>query len=102
MSDRIEAIRILIADDHPALREGLARAISLETGMTVVGSAGDGVEVVAEFRALRPDVVLLDLQMPRKNGLQTLAEIRTMLITGASYWRPTCPKTWSFTVVWRH
>jgi DNA-binding NarL/FixJ family response regulator len=78
MSDRVEAIRVLIADDHPALREGLARAISLEPGMTVVGSVEDGVEAIAEFRAVRPDVVLLDLQMPRKNGLQALAEIRTI------------------------
>jgi DNA-binding NarL/FixJ family response regulator len=78
MSERVEAIRILIADDHPALREGLARAISLEPGMTVVGSVEDGVEAISEFRVLRPDVVLLDLQMPRKSGLQALAEIRTI------------------------
>jgi DNA-binding NarL/FixJ family response regulator len=76
MSEPSTALRVLIADDHPAMRDGLARAIAQESNMTVVGIAVDGVEAVTQFSALRPDVVLMDLQMPRRNGLQAIAEIR--------------------------
>jgi DNA-binding NarL/FixJ family response regulator len=76
MSERDGVLRILIADDHPAMRDGLARAIAQESNMTVVGAVADGVEAVKQFNALHPDCVLMDLQMPRKNGLQAIVDIR--------------------------
>lgn len=70
-------IRILIADDHSVVRMGLAALISTEPDLIVIGHAADGVEAVSQYRALRPDVVLMDLLMPRKTGTQAAAEIRT-------------------------
>src|ERR1700722_20390441 len=78
MSEPGTALRVLIADDHPAMRDGLARAIAQESNMTVVGMVADGVEAVTQFSALHPDVVLMDLQMPRRNGLQGIAELRAI------------------------
>ncbi len=69
-------IRVLIADDHPAMREGLAYAVSQEADMVVVAQAGDGLEAVEQFRATHPHVALIDLQMPRMNGLEAIAAIR--------------------------
>jgi DNA-binding NarL/FixJ family response regulator len=70
------AIRILLADDHSVVRLGLAALISSEPGFTVVGQASDGCEAVAQYRALRPDVILMDLLMPNKSGARAAAEIR--------------------------
>jgi DNA-binding NarL/FixJ family response regulator len=72
------ALRVLIADDHPAMRDGIGRAIAQESDMTVVGAVADGVAAVEQFSALRPDAVLMDLQMPRKSGLEAIADIRAM------------------------
>jgi DNA-binding NarL/FixJ family response regulator len=69
-------IRILLADDHSVVRMGLAALISTEPGFTVVGQASDGCEAVAQYRTLRPDVVLMDLLMPNKTGARAAAEIR--------------------------
>lgn len=69
-------IRVLIADDHAVVREGLRLLINSEPGMEVVGQAADGVEAVLAARSLNPDVILLDLVMPRKNGIEAIAEIR--------------------------
>lgn len=69
-------IRILIADDHAVVREGLRLLINSEPGMEVVGQAADGVEAVQAAHALQPDVILLDLAMPRKNGIEAISEIR--------------------------
>ncbi len=69
-------IRIVIADDHAVVREGLRTLIASEPSMQLVGEAGDGVEAVAQTRALQPDVVLMDLMMPRKNGIEAIAEIK--------------------------
>ncbi len=71
-----ETIRILIADDHAVVREGLRGLIASEPGMTVVGEAADGREAVALNHDLSPDVVLLDLVMPHKGGLEAIAEIK--------------------------
>jgi NarL family two-component system response regulator LiaR len=71
-----EEIRILIADDHAVVREGLRALIEAEQGMTLVGEAADGVEAVRESRALQPDVILLDLVMPRKGGIEAIREIK--------------------------
>jgi DNA-binding NarL/FixJ family response regulator len=90
MSDAQEPIRIVIADDHPLVRDGLRRLFELQPGFVVVGEAGDGVEAVLRTKDLKPDVLLLDLAMPRLNGLEVLKElsesardVRTVLLTAA-------------------
>jgi len=70
------AIRILIADDHAIVREGLRGLIGSEDGMELVGEAADGAEAVEKARALQPDVILLDLVMPRMSGLEAIAGLR--------------------------
>ena len=69
-------IRVLLADDHLVVRMGLAAIIDLEKDMTVVGEAGDGKEAVALAARLRPDVIIMDLMMPRLNGADATAAIR--------------------------
>lgn len=66
---------ILLVDDHPIYREGLARTLADEPGMAVVGQAADGAKAVELARALTPDIVLLDLSMPRGGGLAVLATL---------------------------
>ena len=68
-------IRILICDDHAVVREGLRALISTEPDMTIVGEATNGESAVAAFRQLRPDVGLLDMVMPRMDGVETLKAI---------------------------
>lgn len=70
------AIRVLVVDDHPVLRDGLAAILANQTDMTMVGEARDGNEAIERFRALRPDVTLMDLQMPGTNGVDAIAAIR--------------------------
>jgi len=69
-------IRILIADDHAVVREGLRALIDTEPGMELVGEAADGAEAVAKARSLQSDVILLDLLMPRMGGLEAIGEIK--------------------------
>jgi NarL family two-component system response regulator LiaR len=71
-----EEIRILIADDHAVVREGLRALIDAEQGMTLVGEAADGVDAVQKSCALEPDVILLDLVMPQKGGIEAIREIK--------------------------
>lgn len=71
-----QAIRVLIVDDHPILREGIAAILAAEPGMLLVGEAGDGREAIEQFRRHRPDVVLMDLQMPVLNGTDAIRAIR--------------------------
>ena len=71
-----DTIRILIADDHSIVRQGLRALIDTEPDMETAGEASDGVEAVEQARALQPDVILLDMMMPRKNGLEAIAEIK--------------------------
>ena len=71
-----ETIRLLIADDHNLVRAGLCALISTEPGMEVVGQAADGIEAVLKARSLRPDIILLDLVMPRQGGIEAIAEIK--------------------------
>ncbi|HET7077103.1 MAG TPA: response regulator transcription factor [Chloroflexia bacterium] len=70
------AIRVLIADDHPVVREGVAAMIERRPDMTVVGEAATGREAVAAYRAARPDVVLMDLRMPDMTGVEAIGAIR--------------------------
>jgi NarL family two-component system response regulator LiaR len=71
-----ENIRILIVDDHTVVRDGLNALLSAEPGMQVVGSAADGLEAIRLAKELKPDVVLLDLVMPRMDGVQATLEIK--------------------------
>jgi NarL family two-component system response regulator LiaR len=70
-----EPIRILIADDHAIVREGLRSLIATEPGMELLGEASDGIQAVDKARALQPDVILLDMMMPRKDGLGAINDI---------------------------
>lgn len=72
----LRPICILIVDDHTVVRDGLKALISAEPGMKVIGSAGDGLEAVHLARDLQPDVILLDLVMPRMDGVQATLEIK--------------------------
>ena len=83
-------IRIVIADDHPIFRDGLRRLLEADGRFEVVGEASDGQEAVSQVVALRPDVLLLDLAMPRSSGLRTLEDlaelpikVRAILLTAA-------------------
>ena len=71
-----KAIRVLIADDHPVVRRGLRTLLTSEPGLEPVGEAADGAEAVLLARSLQPDVILLDMVMPRKNGLEAIIEIK--------------------------
>ena len=70
-------IRIVIADDHPIFRDGLRRLLETETDLKVIGEACDGGEAVKLARQLKPDILLLDLAMPRQHGLEALREMST-------------------------
>lgn len=81
-------IRILIADDHPIFRDGLRRLLESEPGFTVVGESADGTEAIALAKSLRPDILLLDVAMPRCDGLEALRALppdltRVVLLTAA-------------------
>ncbi len=69
-------IRIVLADDHPIVREGLASVLETQPDFEVVGQANDGAEAVDIVSVLKPDVVLLDLEMPKLDGVQALRAMR--------------------------
>jgi DNA-binding NarL/FixJ family response regulator len=76
MSQESRPIRVLAADDHALLREGIATLIADERDMTLVAEAVNGREAIEQFRRHRPDVTLMDLQMPEMSGLEALSVIR--------------------------
>jgi DNA-binding NarL/FixJ family response regulator len=69
-------IRVLIADDHTVVREGIRQILGGEADMDILGEAGDGMETLEMVRALKPDVVVLDIAMPGMSGLETLSLIK--------------------------
>ena len=71
-----ENIRVLIVDDHAIVREGQMALIDTEPGMEVVGEAQDGFEAVEMADKIQPDVILMDLEMPRKGGIEAIGEIK--------------------------
>ena len=70
-----ESISVLVVDDERIIRDGLAAILDSQDGITVAGTAGDGEEAVEACARLRPDVLMLDIRMPRRDGLWTLAEL---------------------------
>jgi len=70
-----EVIRILVADDHPLTRDGIRAALSLDVGLEVVAEASDGQEAVELAQSLHPDVVIMDVRMPRLGGIRATREI---------------------------
>jgi DNA-binding NarL/FixJ family response regulator len=83
-----DPVRVLIADDHPVFRDGLASLLSTQPDVEVVATAADGAEAVALAAEHRPDVVVMDLQMPELNGIdatrrlaETIPEIRVLVFT---------------------
>ncbi|MEO7911072.1 MAG: response regulator transcription factor [Roseiflexaceae bacterium] len=77
----MSAIRILIAEDQTLMRQGLKTILDLEDGFEVIGEASDGQEAVDRALALRPDVVLMDVQMPRVDGVAATAQLTATLPT---------------------
>ncbi len=69
-------IRILVVDDHAALREGVAAMCAREPDIQIIGEAADGDAAIAAYHALRPDIMLLDLMMPVRGGLEVIEEVR--------------------------
>jgi DNA-binding NarL/FixJ family response regulator len=69
-------IRILLADDHPVVRDGLAAMLGTQPDFEVVGEAGTGAAAVSEVERLRPDVVLMDLEMPMLDGIEAIRRLR--------------------------
>jgi DNA-binding NarL/FixJ family response regulator len=74
---RTTAIRVLLVDDHAIVRQGLAAMIENEPNMTVVGQVGNGLEAIALYRQLQPDITLMDLQMPQMSGADATLAICT-------------------------
>ena len=77
MNSSDQKVRVLVVDDHPLLREGIASLIGDQPDLALVGEASDGREAVERYQALRPDVTLMDLQMPQMSGIDAMLAIRS-------------------------
>lgn len=76
MSAEVSKIRILAVDDHPIVRQGIAGLVGIQTDMILLGEASNGRDAIQQFRTHRPDITLMDLQMPEMNGIDALIAIR--------------------------
>ncbi|SET80666.1 two component transcriptional regulator, LuxR family [Natronincola peptidivorans] len=74
----MKKIKILLVDDHSLVRQGLKQIIELEKDIEVIGQAGDGEEAISKVQELNPDIVLLDINMPKLNGIHTLRRLKDM------------------------
>ncbi len=74
-----DVVRVLLAEDHALVREGTRALLEVDTGITVVGEAADGEQAVQMASRLRPDVVIVDIGLPRLNGIEAIRRIRTAL-----------------------
>jgi DNA-binding NarL/FixJ family response regulator len=75
----VKPIGILIVDDHPVVRGGLNAALSSQADMKVLGEAGDGIEAEEKALSLKPDVIMMDINMPRRNGIESMLRIKQSL-----------------------
>jgi DNA-binding NarL/FixJ family response regulator len=88
MTPPSETIRILSVDDHPLLRAGVAALVGTQPDMTIVGEAKSGREAVESYRATRPDILLIDIQMPDMDGIDAIIAIRSEFPDArATLWR---------------
>lgn len=85
-------IRVMVVDDHPAFRDGLSRLMEEETDFEVVGTPGDGEQAVVAAHQLRPDVIVMDISMPKLNGIEatkqiknSIPEIAVIIVSAFSY-----------------
>ena len=76
MTDRQSRIQVLCVDDHPIVRQGIAMLLAVEPDMALVAEASNGREAIQQYRTHRPDITLMDLQMPGMNGLDAISAIR--------------------------
>ena len=79
----MDKIKVMVADDHPAFREGLCRLLKDETDLEVVALPEDGEEAVESARKLQPDVAIIDISMPKLNGIEAAKQIRVAAPTTA-------------------
>jgi len=75
----MDEIKVLIADDHTVVRKGIRALLETEPGITVVGEAADGEDAIHKALALKSDVILMDLVMPKLDGVQAIKELREVL-----------------------
>lgn len=73
------SVTVLLADDHPIVRQGMRNLLDAEAGLSVVGEAEDGLQTVQLAEQLKPDIVIVDMMMPRLNGLEAIRQIRSRL-----------------------
>jgi two-component system NarL family response regulator len=71
-----DPIRILLVEDHQMVRQGLVALLSASEGIEVIGAVGDGLEAISQFRKTTPDITLIDLQLPKLSGVETIRRIR--------------------------
>ena len=92
MDEKKALLRVLVADDHLIIRQGLRLILETVDDMEMVGEAADGLEAVRQAGILHPDVVLMDLRMPGMDGLSAIEQLRVEQPGGGK--RCCCPKSW--------
>jgi len=73
-----ENISVVVADDHPLMRSGICAVLSADSRFSVIAEAGDGDEAIEQYKRFRPDITLMDLQMPRRDGIEATAAIHSL------------------------